>query len=151
MLKCGHDDEKLVFYKIRGILRPSCKECRRQSVRKYRQNHPEKRKALKAAQYRRNPLRVKLTKISWQYHISPMQYADMLYKQDNKCAACNEPFLEEHRICIDHNHSCCPEKAKSCGKCVVGLVHEWCNKIEGFAKSNPKLLRAIADYIERTR
>ena len=48
---------------------------------------------------------------------------------------------------VDHDHSCCPDRTKSCGKCVRGLLCNHCNVILGFAKDNPDLLIAAAAYL----
>jgi hypothetical protein len=59
----------------------------------------------------------------------------------------NELFVEQNGICawppcrkplsltgpnsaeVDHNHRCCDREARTCGKCVRGLVHKRCNML----------------------
>ena len=75
----------------------------------------------------------------------------MLSEQDGKCAICKLPEsrADLKNLSIDHDHSCCPVKSRSCGKCVRALVCSSCNKTLGLTKDNPATLRAMADYLER--
>jgi hypothetical protein len=53
-------------------------------------------------------------------------------------------------LVVDHDHACCPGR-KSCGKCVRGLLCNGCNAALGLAAEDPKVLRTLADYIERAK
>ena len=50
---------------------------------------------------------------------------------------CRTPFEEDQRICIDHDHACCPPKLPSrcCGKCVRGLLCLTCNVALGYIET----------------
>lgn len=66
-----------------------------------------------------------------------------------KCDICGKSG--EYRkgdLAIDHDHSCCPEPARSCGKCIRGLLCSQCNWAIGQAGDSPERLRAMADYLE---
>ena len=80
------------------------------------------------------------------YHITLSQYEGLLRKQCNKCI-CGTVFGKENRKfpCIDHDHSCCPNRSNSCGKCIRGLLCRKCNLIIGIIEKNPYLL----EYIKR--
>ena len=68
------------------------------------------------------------------------------------CALCREPFEEGQRICADHDHNCCPAQpdatAKTCGKCIRGLLHARCNAWLGFFEKYGELAEA---YLGRAR
>jgi len=53
------------------------------------------------------------------------------------------------RLCIDHDHSCCPGK-HGCEKCVRGVLCNDCNTILGRARDNPDRLHALAVYLEES-
>lgn len=44
---------------------------------------------------------------------------------------CREPFEDDRRIYVDHDHGCCPGEGRSCGKCVRGLLCLRCNTALG--------------------
>jgi len=85
------------------------------------------------------------------YGITADQYKVMLEVQDGGCAICGGMNSNGRRLAVDHDHSCCPTKFRSCGKCVRGLLCSGCNATLGHMRDNPALLRAAVDYLERTR
>lgn len=88
---------------------------RRRGVR--RRDDPAARKRWRVA-YRFNRL-----------GITEEQFNAMLERQGHACAICRVPFGDK-RICADHDHSCCPPSdyfAKTCGKCIRGLLCVRCN------------------------
>jgi len=52
----------------------------------------------------------------------PERFSQMLEAQGNACEMCRTAFEEDHLICIDHDHACCPPALPSrcCGQCVRG-------------------------------
>jgi Recombination endonuclease VII len=82
--------------------------------------------------------------------ITEDEFNAMLAAQGHACAMCRRPFEEGQRICADHDHNCCPaqpkEKAKTCGKCIRGLLCFRCNTALGYVE----LYRGRADaYLAR--
>lgn len=77
------------------------------------------------------------------YGVDPQE---LYLKQDGRCAICSEPFGESSP-CVDHDHNCCPDRLKSCGKCVRGLLCNPCNKGIGFFNDNPARLLEAAKYL----
>jgi Recombination endonuclease VII len=72
------------------------------------------------------------------FGITEDRFKQMLEAQGHACAICRVPF-EERRICIDHDHSCCPvapgAEARSCGRCVRGLLCVRCNTWLGWLET----------------
>ena len=79
------------------------------------------------------------------------QYELRLNSQNGVCAACGLPPILGKKLSVDHDHKCCPQKDRSCGNCVRGLIHSECNWILGVASENPQILRGIADYAEKVK
>lgn len=83
------------------------------------------------------------------YGMEKGTYEYLLEKQGGKCAICGS--VECHtgrRFSVDHDHACCPENAKSCGKCVRGLLCGHCNQGIGKFKDDISLLKAAIRYLE---
>jgi hypothetical protein len=52
---------------------------------------------------------------------------------------------------VDHQHSCCPGKSNSCGRCVRGLLCISCNSAIGMFDENVEVLRRAAAYVADAR
>ncbi|MFF8290006.1 endonuclease VII domain-containing protein [Streptomyces sp. NPDC016309] len=83
------------------------------------------------------------------YRLAPGRYAEMLATQGGVCAICEQPDGNGLALCVDHDHGCCPDAARTCGRCVRGLVCSACNHGLGKFRDSPELLRAAAAYLER--
>jgi len=59
------------------------------------------------------------------YDMSLESYQELFERQNGICAICKEP-PGKWALRVDHNHSCCPG-AKTCGKCIRGLLCMRCN------------------------
>lgn len=79
------------------------------------------------------------------YGLTKRAYEDLLQKQGYACAICKTPHIDENgkRLFIDHNHSIGVGAVRGllCGPCNMGL---------GSFKDSPTVLRAAAEYLERT-
>jgi hypothetical protein len=53
-----------------------------------------------------------------------------------------EPFTEDSVICIDHDHACCRDEKRSCGKCIRGLLCPGCNRALGIIESKYEMAQA---------
>lgn len=88
------------------------------------------------------------------YNITPAEYEDMVRAQGGRCKICNGPETSLNRtgkpkmLCIDHDHSCCPERSQSCGECVRGLICNRCNTVLGRVGDSRSLLRKMVIYLE---
>lgn len=82
------------------------------------------------------------------YNISRDQYDAFMAAQNNGCAICGGVNSNGTALHVDHDHACCPDRKKSCGSCVRGLLCEDCNRVLGMMADDPKRLRKAADYLE---
>lgn len=79
------------------------------------------------------------------YGITIEWFEATLKRQGGVCAVCGgTPKV----FAVDHDHACCSEQNKSCGKCVRGLVCIKCNTGLGMFNDSPTALRAAADYLD---
>jgi Recombination endonuclease VII len=79
------------------------------------------------------------------YGLTREQVDRLLEVQGYACAMCREPFDERQLIHVDHDHACCPERNRSCGKCVRGLLCAVCNISLGHIERRYDLARAYLD------
>lgn len=79
------------------------------------------------------------------YNVS---YEDLFALQGGSCGICGKTEEENgQRLCVDHDHSCCPTKRKSCGKCVRGLLCSNCNTGLGYFNDNKDRLQSAIKYL----
>jgi hypothetical protein len=87
--------------------------------------------------------------------ITEERFYELLEAQGNACAMGREPFEEGQLIFADHDHSCCPKQikatAKTCGKCVRGLLCFRCNTALGYVEMYGELARAHLAGSEKVR
>lgn len=85
------------------------------------------------------------------YNITLEQYDQMFKDQNGCCKFCNRSQSEFQKILsVDHDHNCCPG-AKSCGKCVRGLLCQRCNTLLGFIEKHPELIRRMLERINENK
>jgi hypothetical protein len=75
------------------------------------------------------------------YNLTEAQFNSLVKSQGNVCGMCHEPFGPGRRICIDHDHACCPGRERSCGKCVRGVLCLRCNITLGHIEGLGELAR----------
>lgn len=82
------------------------------------------------------------------YRLTPEQFASLLESQGGRCAICETgtPGGPHGWWQVDHDHACCPGQ-RCCGKCVRGLLCGRCNSLLGYARDDPKRLRAAIQYL----
>lgn len=74
---------------------------------------------------------------------------DILDSQDWKCV-CGDA-IEIETMHIDHDHSCCPVRETSCGRCVRSCLCSFCNLALGMLKDDPNRAIALAAYLIKFR
>lgn len=76
----------------------------------------------------------------------------MVLEQTGRCAVCSDP-LDANKgvngLHIDHDHKCCPDYRKCCGKCVRGILCPRCNKALGFLDDDLNLLANAIKYLQK--
>jgi recombination endonuclease VII len=89
------------------------------------------------------------------YGLTKERFDQMLESQGYACAMGGEPFDEDQRIFIDHDHACCPvsprAQTRCCGKCVRGLLCFRCNTALGYVEMYGELARAYLAGSEKVR
>lgn len=123
------------------------REIGRRSEAKRRLEQPEHVRQLRRDWHQRNPEKVFAARLG-RYGITPERYEEMLASQNGGCAVCGE-LPGNKRLAVDHDHSCCPEQRKSCGKCVRGLLCDGCNMAIGKMKESAERLYRAAIYVEK--
>lgn len=81
------------------------------------------------------------------YGLTLEEYDKLFVDQGGVCAICGSSPKDGEDLCVDHDHSCCSEINKCCGRCVRGLVCHGCNMRLGQIES--KLLTRSLDYLAR--
>jgi hypothetical protein len=85
--------------------------------------------------------------------ITQERYDAMLAAQGGVCAICGKPERYKargstRRLAVDHDHACCPG-TRSCGRCIRGLLCNFCNRLLGMAEDDPTVLASAITYLAR--
>ena len=140
--KC--DSKRQALYRINNS--EKCKS----SQKEWRLANPEKKRKAWNNWCKKNKDRVQDINRLSKYKLTKEQYQVMLDIQENKCSICRKEFLytsKFDRPHVDHNHLCCSDSCKSCGKCIRGLLCADCNKFLGKIKDNPEVSDRMSDYL----
>ena len=79
------------------------------------------------------------------YRLSQAEYDTLI---SSGCSVCGST----DRLCVDHDHSCCPPKVqKTCGFCTRGVLCHKCNTADGLLDSDPDRMIKLAAYVRNTR
>ena len=79
------------------------------------------------------------------YGLTQEQFDRLLAAQQLACGMCHKPFEGRQRIHVDHNHACCQQKNRSCGKCIRGLLCHTCNIALGHIERRYAMARVYLD------
>lgn len=80
------------------------------------------------------------------YTISEDRYQRMLTEQAGLCAICKAPPADR-ALAIDHDHRCCPDKNRTCGRCIRALLCNNCNMAIGLMRDSAELLAIASAYV----
>ncbi len=92
---------------------------------------------------------VRRSTLTHRYGLTPDQYEQLAQAQDYRCAICGKPQAGR-RLAVDHDHACCPETRRSCGRCIRGLLCTVCNQRLGIIEDANWMAQARA-YLEGAR
>lgn len=94
--------------------------------------------------YKANRTKWRETQLRKEFGITSQRYAEMLQEQGGTCAICEgqQTYRGKKALAVDHCHAT---------GVVRGLLCNHCNHALGHAKDDPERLRAMADYLERSR
>jgi hypothetical protein len=136
-----------------------CKPCSREKATSYYRQNRELVASRRAAAYAADPEKYKAASRGYRkshrdYHIRrygiTAEQFDQILERQGGCAICGTTEVGEgsRGWHVDHDHACCPTKARSCGACVRGILCADCNNAIGFMQDDPRRLRAAAEYLE---
>ena len=83
------------------------------------------------------------------YGMTLDQYDALHAAQSGRCAICAGVNANGNWLAVDHDHSCCPTKGTSCGRCIRALLCGNCNLMIGHSGDAAERLRAGADYLDQ--
>lgn len=136
-----------------------CKDCDRQRRQDFYAKNPQARirdrnktkEWQKTHAVRTNSVYGRNSYLKQKYNITIEHYENILVSQDNKCAICQSPNPGRNKVyfSIDHDHTCCPQIARSCGKCIRGLLCIECNYMLGLCHDNIDVLMSAVEYLKR--
>ena len=139
-------------------LQPRCKRCHYVYAKSWDNQNKERRKEIGRRSYAKRKDRHRETTLIWRsknservrqsrrnnllekYGLTRASHAAMLTAQGGRCAICGGTNWAR-ALAIDHCHAT---------GMVRGLLCDGCNKGVGHFSDSPTLLRAAADYIERS-
>lgn len=103
----------------------SLRERNRIASRKYRKNHPERKRFIH---------------IKHKFGLSKEAYEKMLLDQNNSCAICLERFVKTPHV--DHCHK---------NKKIRSLLCGGCNHLLGYSRENTAILLNAVEYLKKHR
>jgi hypothetical protein len=116
--------------------RTVCAKCKARQCTEYERTRPPRKQ-----EYNRN------SQLRSRYKMSVNDWTALLESQGGRCACCGTTDHGKQNWHVDHDHVCCPERGKSCGKCVRGLLCAACNQMLGNAGDSPDRLMAGVAYL----
>jgi hypothetical protein len=138
---CDKQKSDRDFYPGSGsrALRSRCKSCEKKATKKYRKENADRWREIKRNWHKRNPELVRLQSVrnfARRLGYDPKVLEDWYKSHNGKCDICG---VKSGSLHIDHCHQTNEIRGLLCGSCNLALGH---------FKSNPRLLRKAAKYLE---
>lgn len=81
------------------------------------------------------------------YGLQPEQFDRLVSQQGGGCGICGVSEADSsHPLVVDHDHGCCPG-ARSCGRCVRGILCRACNVGIGLLNDDKQIVLAAYRYL----
>lgn len=80
------------------------------------------------------------------FSLAPEVWEQMYAMQGGACMICHRAITRSQAN-TDHDHACCPSTARSCGRCVRGLLCVDCNHALGRVRDDPSVLASAIRYL----
>ena len=132
-----------------------CRPCWNEYAREYREKNRDRVRGYQRAHHasrseesKRRTNRIQALK---RFNLTEDAWSNLFEGQGRRCAICRVDTPTGHGWHVDHDHVCCPENGRSCGKCVRAILCSECNTGLGKFRDNPAVLRAAAEYLERVK
>lgn len=101
--------------------------------------------------YKSNRKRLVEERMIRHFNITVSQRDAMLAEQGGRCASCRTDKPGNKGWVVDHDHACCPESGRSCGKCIRGILCSRCNLTLGLVNDDVSILSSLASYLNATQ
>lgn len=139
--KCNKEKELTLFMKgskYKDGYRNVCKRCHTNYMIEYYKNNPEKNKEKIKMNSGKSP--------NWKRHkLTKEQFDNLISLYNGKCHSCKD----RDAVNIDHDHKCCPS-ARSCGKCIRGILCNQCNSSLGLLNDDLEKINKLFEYLNST-
>ena len=114
------------------------------------QENAKKKNIKRRADRKANPDKYRAYDRKKRHRLTPEQFEQLLELQGHRCLVCKttKPGGAYDQWHIDHDHKCCPNRGRACGGCIRGILCSNCNLTLGNAQDDPRILRALAQYLE---
>lgn len=96
----------------------------------------------------RNRERIRRSRYKRTYGTTYEKIEAAIALQGGKCLICSLEF-PGGKFNVDHDHSCCPDGKKTCGKCIRGILCSGCNGGIGLLRDDINILTKAIEYLNR--
>lgn len=140
-----------------------CKDCHKAASIAWQKANPEKVNATRRLRYNKNKASInearksrysaekaRVINLPYRYGMTVEDFEKTLLDQGG-CAICGRPQAEfKRRFAVDHDHKCCPG-ARTCGKCVRGILCHHCNVSLNALEATDGWAHKAEAYLRRNR
>ncbi len=132
------EKRKIAFRAYQKQYNAEHKDRARAAARRHYEKNKESIREKHIANRPDNLARMRRERMMKRYGISVEQYDSMSIAQDNLCAICRQPQIDDRMLSVDHCHG---------QGSVRGLLCVHCNAALGLAQDSPWMLEAMRDYL----